>query len=193
MLWALENYPIVRILRRSSMRRMSLAICCVVLMPFAVLAQTASSPVSDAVRTVVARQTKNLLAAAQAMPADKYGTRPTPDQMTFGHLILHVVGEDTLLCSKVSGMPAPTMDKVADTDPKDKIVATLQASIDFCTQALAKVDDSNLGEQIPLFGGHMATRAQALVNLAADLEDHYSLAATELRMNGITPPSAVKR
>jgi DinB family protein len=175
------------------MRRMSLAVCCVALMPFAALAQTASSPVSDAVRTVVARQTKNILAAAQAMPAEKYSFRPTPDQMTFGHLMLHIVGEDTLLCSKISGMPVPTADKVADTDPKDKIVATLQASIDFCTQALAKADDSNLGEQLPLFGGHMATRAQAMVSLAADLEDHYSLAATELRLSGITPPSAVKR
>ncbi len=175
------------------MHRMSLAILCVVLAPFAAFAQTQSNPVSDAVRSAVARQTKNLVAAADAMPADKYGSRPTPDQMSFGHLILHVVGEDTLLCSKVSGMPAPTMDKVADTDPKDKIVSALQASVDFCTQALAKVDDSNLGEQLPLFGGRMASRAQALVNLAADLSDHYSLAATELRMNGITPPSAIKK
>jgi hypothetical protein len=175
------------------MHRMSLAILCVVLAPFAAFAQTQSNPVSDAVRSAVARQTKNLVAAADAMPADKYGSRPTPDQMSFGHLILHVVGEDTLLCSKVSGMPAPTMDKVADTDPKDKIVSALQASVDFCTQALAKVDDSNLGEQLPLFGGRMASRAQAMVNLAADLSDHYSLAATELRMNGITPPSAIKK
>jgi hypothetical protein len=175
------------------MQRMSFAILCVVLMPFAVFAQAESNPVSNAVRGAVARQTKNLLAAAQAMPADKYGSRPTPEQMTFGHLILHVVGEDTLLCSKISGMPAPAMDKVADTDPKDKIVATLQTSIDFCTQALAKLDDSALGEQLPLFGGRMASRAQAMVNLAADLSDHYSLAATELRLNGITPPSAVKK
>jgi len=175
------------------MRRMSLAILSMTLMPCAILAQTQSSPVSDAVRATMARQTKNLLAAAQAMPADKYGTRPTPEQMTFGHLILHVVGEDTLLCSKISGMPAPAMDKVADTDPKDKIVGALQASVDFCTQAMAKVDDSNLGEQLPLFGGHMASRAQAMVSLAADLEDHYSLAATELRMSGITPPSAIKK
>jgi DinB superfamily len=174
------------------MQRISLAILCAVLMPCAVLAQSEANPVSNAVRASFARQTKNIVAAAQAMPAEKYGSRPTPEQMTFGHLILHIVGEDTLLCSKISGMPAPTMDKVADTDPKDKIVATLQASVDFCTQALAKVDDSNLGEQLPLFGGHMASRAQAMVSLAADLSDHYSLAATELRLNGLTPPSVRK-
>jgi hypothetical protein len=175
------------------MQRMSLAILCLLLVPCAAMSQAESNPVSNAVRANVARQTKNLLAAAEAMPADKYGTKPTPEQMAFGHLILHVVGEDTLLCSKISGMPAPTMEKVADTDPKEKIVAALQASVDFCTQALAKVDDSSLGEQLPLFGGRMASRAQAMVNLAADLSDHYSLAATELRMNGITPPSAVKK
>jgi uncharacterized damage-inducible protein DinB len=175
------------------MQRMSLAILCVLLAPCTVLAQTDSNPVSTAVRTALARQTKNILAAADAMPADKYGTHPTPEQMTFGHLMLHIVGEDTLLCAKISGMPAPAMDKVADTDPKDKIVARLQASFDFCTQALAKVDDSNLGEQLTVFGARTMSRAQAMVNLAADLSDHYSLAATELRMAGLTPPSAVKK
>jgi hypothetical protein len=174
---------------------MSLAVLCVVLIPRAAMAQAQaeSNPVSNAVRASVARQTKNLLAAAEAMPADKYGSRPTPEQMTFGHLILHVVGEDTQLCSKISGMPVPASEKVADTDPKEKIVAALQASADFCTQALAKVDDSNLGEQIPFFGGRTASRAQEMISLAADLEDHYSLAATELRMAGVTPPSAVKK
>jgi hypothetical protein len=177
----------------SSMRQMSVAVLSMVLLPGAVLAQTESNPVSNAVRASLARQTKNVIAAAQAMPADKYGSRPTPEQMTFGHLILHIVGEDTLLCSKISGMPAPTMDKVADTDPKDQILAVLQTSVDFCAQAMARVDDSNLGEQLPLFGGRMASRAQAMVNLAADLSDHYSLAATELRMAGVTPPSAIRK
>ena len=175
------------------MQRMSLAILCVVLMPFAVLAQAGANPVSSAVRSSVARQMNNLVAAAEAMPADKYGFHPTPEQMTFGHLMVHVVGEDTLLCSKIGATPAPDMDKMADTDPKDKIVSVLKASTDFCTQVLAKVDDSNLGEQLTLFGGRMASRAQAMINLTADLSDHYSLAATELRMNGQTPPTATGR
>ena len=35
------------------------------------------------------RQSKNLIGAADEMPADKYNYRPTPEQMTFAHLIMH--------------------------------------------------------------------------------------------------------
>jgi uncharacterized damage-inducible protein DinB len=181
------------------MKRIILALMAVMLGAFAApaqmgqMGQSSANPVSEAVRNAVARQTKNLVGAAEAMPADKYNFHPTPEQMTFGKLITHIVGEDTFLCSKISDTPAPTMEKLSDTDPKDKLVSALKASTDFCVQALAKVDDSKLGESLTLFGGRMATRAAAMMILATDLSDHYSLAATDLRLNGLQPPSAQAR
>ena len=172
------------------MKRISLALLAVMVIPFAAPAQSDSSPVSNAVRGLVARQTKNLVGAAEEMPAEKYSFHPTPEQMTFGKLVAHIVQEDTFLCAKISDTPAPTAEKVTDADPKDKLVSALKASTDFCAQALAKVDDSKLGESLTLFGGRTATRAAAMVNLVSDLSDHYSLAATDLRLNGQTPPSS---
>jgi uncharacterized damage-inducible protein DinB len=172
------------------MKQFSLAIMAVILAAFATAAQS-DSPVASAVRNQVARQTKNLVGAAEAMPADKYSFHPTPEQMTFGKLVSHIVQEDTFLCAKIGDLPAPTMEKVTDTDPKDKLVAALKTSTDFCAQALAKVDDSKLGESLTLFGGHSATRAAAMLNLATDLSDHYSLVSTDLRLNGQMPPSAM--
>jgi DinB superfamily len=172
------------------MKRFGLAIMAVSLAAFATPAQS-DNPVSTAVRNHVAKQTKNLVGAAEAMPADKYSFHPTPEQMTFGKLVTHIVQEDTFLCAKIGDMPAPTMEKVSDSDPKDKLVAALKTSTDFCAQALAKVDDSKLGENLALFGGRSATRAAAMLNLATDLSDHYSLAATDLRLNGQMPPSAM--
>ncbi|MGH7970861.1 MAG: DinB family protein, partial [Limisphaerales bacterium] len=174
------------------MRGRSLVVLCVLLAPCAALAQSEANPVTAAVRNIVTREAKNLVGAAEEMPADKYGFHPTPEQMTFGKLVSHIVQEDTFLCSKIGNTPAPAMDKVRDTDPKDKLVSALKASTDFCVDVLSKTDDSKLGEELPLFGGHMATRAQAMLNLATDLSDHYSLAATDLRLNGLTPPSAMR-
>src|SRR5580692_5028221 len=171
------------------MKRFSLAALAVCIMAMSAAAQS-DSPVTTAVRNQVAQETKNLEGAAEAMPADKYSFHPTPEQITFGKLVAHVIQEDTFLCSKIGDIPAPTMEKVSDTDPKDKLVAALKTSTDFCTQALAKVDDSKLGESLTLFGGRTATRAAAMVNLVSDLSDHYSLAATDLRLNGQTPPSS---
>jgi hypothetical protein len=172
------------------MKRFMVAIAGVLFCGFGAAAQ-GDNPVSTAVRNQVARQTKNLVGAAEAMPPDKYTFHPTPEQMTFGKLVTHIVQEDTFLCAKIGDLPAPTMEKVSDSDPKDKLVAALKTSTDFCTQALAKVDDSKLGENLTLFGGRMATRAAAMLNLAVDLSDHYSLASTDLRLNGQMPPSAM--
>jgi len=77
-----------------------------------------------------------------------------------------------------------------ESDGKDKLVAGLKASFDFCTTALAKVDDSKLGDEVELFGGRKGPRAFALIALTNDWADHYSSAAMYLRLNGLLPPTA---
>lgn len=178
------------------MRQRMLLAMAVLLLPGAALAQTAQtskSPVSDAVRSSLERASKNVVAAAEEMPADKYSFHPTPAQMTFAHLVVHMAGSNNFLCSKISGTPAPTTEKLSDTDPKDKLVSALKASFDFCTQALANVDDSNLGEEMTLFGSRTTTRAGAMIALTSDFADHYSTAAAYLRANDLLPPSAQKK
>jgi hypothetical protein len=149
-----------------------------------------ANPVSNTVRKILDRQSKNMVAAADAMPADKYSFHPTPAQMTFAKLVEHMAGSNNFLCAKISGMPAPAEEKLSETDPKEKLVGALKASFDYCTQALAKVDDSNLGEQLTLFGGRQASRAGAMIALTNDFADHYSMAAIYLRLNGLLPPTA---
>lgn len=151
------------------------------------------SPVSDSVRSIVDRFSKTMVAAADEMPAEKYNYRPTPAQMTFGHLVVHMANSNNFLCSKISGQAVPTSDKLADTDSKDKLVGALRASFDFCTQSLAKVDDSNLGEPLTLFGNHTTTRAGAMIALTNDFADHYSAAAMYLRLNDLLPPTAQRK
>ena len=153
-------------------------------------AKTETNPVSSAVKQSVARFSKIMVAAADAMPADKYSYHPTPEQMTFSHLVAHMSGSNFLLCSKISGVAAPDSSKVTDKDPKDKLVSALKASFDFCTETLSKVDDSNLGETLTLFGTRTASRAGAMMALTNDFADHYSAAAMYLRLNGILPPTA---
>jgi hypothetical protein len=156
-------------------------------------AQESSAPVANPVSTTVKNQlgrfSKNMVAAAEAMPADKYNFKPTPEMNSFGHLVIHIAQSNNLLCSKISGAAAPES-KLADTDAKDKLVAGLKASFDFCTTALANVDDSKLGESLVLFGNRPASRAAALIGLSDGWNDHYGAEAIYLRLNGILPPTA---
>jgi len=153
-------------------------------------AQEVKNPVSTVVKESLPRQQKNLVAAAEEMPADKYDFKPTPQQMSFGKLVMHITESNNYLCAKISDTPAPKSEELKETDGKDKLVAALKASFDFCSTALAKVDDSKLGDTVELYGGRKGARAFAMFALTNDWADHYSAAATYLRLNGMLPPTA---
>jgi DinB superfamily len=148
-----------------------------------------ANPVSGFVKAGVARYEKNMVAAAEAMPAEKYGFKPMPEMNSFGHLVMHITQSNNTFCAKISGQTAPDV-KSADTDPKDKLLAMLKDSFAFCTAALASVDDSKLGEQFVLFGNRPISRGGALVALGGSWTDHYATEAIYLRLNGILPPTA---
>jgi hypothetical protein len=154
-------------------------------------AQT-KDPVGTALRDILPGRQKNTVAAVEAMPADKFNYKPSADQMTFGHLVAHMVEANNLLCSKAAAVPATNVKQVTDTDSKDNLVAALQASFDFCSDALAKMDDSKLAETTEGFGGKQVTRAWISLVLAGAWADHYAEAAMYLRLNGVLPPTAKK-
>jgi uncharacterized damage-inducible protein DinB len=154
-------------------------------------AQT-KNPVSSALREILPGRQKNIVAAVEAMPADKFSYKPTADQMTFGHLVAHIIESNNLFCSKSASVAAPKLEEVKDSDSKDKLAASLKASFDFCTDALSKMDDSKLSETTEIFGGQQMTRARIALILASSWADHYAEAAIYLRLNGILPPTAKK-
>ncbi len=154
------------------------------------LAQT-KNPVSSALKEMLPGRQKNTVAAVEEMPADKFSYKPTAEQMTFGHLVAHMIEANDILCSKAADVPAPKAEEPKDTDSKDKLVTALKGSFDFCSGALSKMDDSKLGESTEIFGGQR-TRAWAALVLGSSWADHYGMAAMYLRLNGLTPPTAKK-
>ncbi|MFZ3215218.1 MAG: DinB family protein [Candidatus Acidiferrales bacterium] len=180
------------------MNRTLLALVFLAISPLAITAQQpaaapaapVANPVATAVRGILERDSKNIYAAAEEMPADKYDYRPTPAQITFGHLVVHMAGSNFRLCSVISGVEMPKMEELKETDPKDKLTAALKSSFDFCTESLAKVDDSKLGDIVFSRGPFTFTRAGAMIALTNDFSDHYSAAAMYLRLNGLLPPTA---
>ena len=149
-----------------------------------------AAPVSGALRSIAERSGKNLVAAAEEMPADKYGFKPTPAQLSFGEVIAHLSGGNDYLCSKIGGVAAPKRADISKEAPKDQLVARLKETFQFCESALAKVDDSALTAKLPFFGEKEVTRAEMMFAAAEDWADHYSQLAIYLRLNGHLPPTA---
>ena len=152
---------------------------------------TVANPIVTTVRQMEERYSRNLIAAADEMPADKYSYHPTPAQITFGHLIVHVAQSNNALCAAVAGAEAHAS-TLSENDSRETLTRALKDSFVYCEEVLSKADDSILGQPATLSGGRTGTRGAALVHLAVDWADHYSAAAMYLRLNNLLPPSAHK-
>lgn len=156
------------------------------------LAVGQKAPVAEAFRDNASHAGKNLMAAADEFPADKYGFKPTPAQMSFGDIVAHLAEGNDYLCGEIGGMKAPARSKISGTASKTALNARLKETFEFCDKALASLDDSKLGEMLPFFGGRQKSRASVMTLTTGDWADHYSQSAVYLRLNGLLPPTAKK-
>ena len=184
------------------LRPYALMITCAVL-PTALSAQAAkpaappaarsTAPVADALRQMTQRYSRILVAAAEAMPAEKYSYRPTPAQMSFAEIQVHLANEgNDILCGKTSGVDVPQRAAMDTTKTKEQLIARLKETFQFCEQVFAKLDDSKLADPVSMFGMNLTRAAAALITVG-DWADHYSQEANYLRLNSILPPTAQRQ
>jgi uncharacterized damage-inducible protein DinB len=148
-----------------------------------------ATPVSDALRASARRAAGNFVAAAEALPADKYGYKPTPAQMSAGQIVAHIAQGNDYVCALIGGAAAPKRSEPKADAPKPELIDRLRESFRFCESALAKLNDSQLGAKVSYFGSEI-TRAQAMFGAVEEWGGHYSQLAVYLRLNGVLPPTA---
>ena len=146
-------------------------------------------PVTTAFRADAERLARDLVAAADDMPATKYEFKPTPAQMSVAEVVLHIAGDSEFGCAALGGAKAPAEPKLSAADSVPRLIARLTRSFAFCRTQLAKLNDAGLGDKIPGYDGQ-TTRAAMIFELHEDWADHYSQLAIYLRLNGILPPTA---
>ena len=156
------------------------------------IAAAQANPVATAFKNDAKAKAKNLIAAFEDVPVAKYGYKPTPAQRSIGEVAEHLAAGNDFLCGTIGGMKAPTRTKITGADNKDALVARLKETFEFCDQALANLDDSKLGEELPAFGGRKMSRAALMTLTTGDWADHYSQMAIYMRLIGLLPPTAKK-
>jgi uncharacterized damage-inducible protein DinB len=171
------------------MNRIGFVLALAGLSPVALVCQSAAGHVvSDAYRTEFELNADRIIAAAEDMPADRYGFRPTPAQMSFAEVVIHVLEGNDDIGAVVGDTAAPARSQVTPADAKSVLVARLKRTFEYCRVALGRLTDSMLGDPLPDYG----TRAQALFSTINHWSDHYSQMAIYLRLNGVLPPTARK-
>jgi DinB family protein len=162
-----------------------------------------ANPITGVFRGRTMNLQRNLAAAFDSIPEAKFGYKPTPAQLTIGYIAQHLASDNYFFCNQFGTSKATvpesdttTPDSVKAKWPKDSLVAKLKASFAFCETAFAQLDDAKLADQITMtFGGQSrnAPRAQMVLGHVIDMADHYSQIANYMRLNNMTPPTALPR
>jgi uncharacterized damage-inducible protein DinB len=153
------------------------------------IAQTSGpSPVADA-RSLWSQTRAYITQAAKDVPESLYSFKPTPEVRSFGELIAHVAGSQSMFCAIALGEKPPAEDAVEKgTTTKAALLAALEASNKDCARAYAQSDKA-VSETVDIFGTKR-TRFYALLNNATHDDEHYGNIVTYMRMNKMVPPSS---
>ncbi len=140
-----------------------------------------------------------LVQLAGAVPAEKYSWRPAEGVRTISEVYMHVVGANMLLppglgAAPPAGLTIPEnpFDLATawerDVTAKDDVVAKLEESFAYATQAAPTVQD--LGAQVEPFGFAASKRTYLLI-LLTHAHEHLGQSIAYARSIGVVPPWSV--
>lgn len=127
---------------------------------------------------------------AEAIPAEKFSWRPSPDVRSFAEVFLHVSAANYNLY-KLVGTPPPAGFEVKgfekSTTDKAKVIATLKDSFAHAKKAITAMPDANLEKSLDWFGGKNTQRG-ILLFIVRHAAEHLGQSIAYARFISITPP-----
>jgi uncharacterized damage-inducible protein DinB len=152
--------------------------------------------IANALDRVYARLEHQLMKVAEAMPADKYSFKPSPDVRTFGEQLRHIGAVQWVVGAGLFGKKAPVEVGDGDSGPlsmttKADILQYARDSFAYIRRAIETVSDENALEMIPHPYDPENSKLERLalvVSYASHGWEHYGQMIVYQRMNGIVPP-----
>jgi uncharacterized damage-inducible protein DinB len=129
---------------------------------------------------------RNLEAAAEAMPAEKYDFKPTAGQMSFAEWLNHSTERNYSDCAALKGEAAPEAAKSVTTlKAKADVTKALKESFAYCAAAIDGIDDAKVLASPQL--------TYSLLHTVVHNNEIYGNLAVYMRVSGIVPPSTASR
>ena len=139
---------------------------------------------------------RQVLALANAIPAEKYAWRPAEGVRSVGEVLIHIANGNLLLLGMVNdGLKGEALDKrIAENEKREKaglnkeqILTMLTDSFQSGKKALEVERNGGLGRDIQFFGAPTIRRG-IYVFLDTHIAEHLGQLIAYSRMNGIVPP-----
>ena len=135
-------------------------------------------------------QESEFVRLADAIPADKYTWRPSPDVRTIAEVFLHASAANYTLY-KLVGIPTPagvdTKTLEQSTVDKAKVITTLKASYAHAEAAIRSMPDADLEKTLNWNGGKITERG-VLLYIVQHIAQHLGQQIAYARSIGVVPP-----
>jgi uncharacterized damage-inducible protein DinB len=141
--------------------------------------------------THVSRQ---LIALAEAIPADKYSWRPAPGVRSTGEVFMHIAGTNYFILNRMGHKPPAdfeSLDVPTVATNKAKVIEWLKRSLDAVRDAHAAATPADL-KKTEKFFDHQATDEGLYLRLLIHANEHMGQLVAYARMNGVVPPWSEK-
>ena len=139
---------------------------------------------------------RDLIEAAEAMPAAEFAFKPTPQVRSFGEILGHVAFANFYFCAMAKGEPPPsTVNYERTVTDKPGLVKALGDALNYCDGVYKETTDANASQPVKLSGpggSGQSTRALVLIFNTTHNNEHYGNVIVYLRLKGIVPPSTAR-
>jgi uncharacterized damage-inducible protein DinB len=160
--------------------------------PSLLWAQTPKPTITSELVAAFQRASTEILDIAEAMPAEKYGYKPTPEVASFGDQLVHLAGivQRFVDTSKGTKTEAGHPHEMAKPD----VIALVKKTFQTGQDTMAQLSDAQLLEPVKFpFGDRMVTRFTYWQGPLYQIRNHHGQLVVYLRMNGIVPPTTARR
>ena len=130
-----------------------------------------------------------LIALAEATPADKFAWKPAPGVRSTSEVYMHIVNANFFLLS-VTGpkMPADLKKDAEKTvTSKPEVIAWLKRSLEAVKQAHLAADPKDMSRKVKV-AGRDATVDGMYLRIIVHANEHMGQLIAYARMTGVTPP-----
>jgi len=124
-----------------------------------------------------------------AMPADGYGFKPTPEIRSFAQQMLHLADANYFFISTATGKPSPMQASAEKTitPTKEAVTKAVMDSYDFVISSLQGLTPAQ-GQETVTLAGHPASRLNVFGKAFEHQTHHRGQTTVYIRLKGVTPP-----
>ena len=128
----------------------------------------------------------HILQAAEKMPDQNYGFKPTPEVRSFAEVLDHAAAAQLHSCGAVVGGQST---EGSEPSTKADVLAALHTSFGECDRAFDSLTDASALQTIKTPRGER-TRVAMLAGVIAHDNEQYGIMSVYMRLKGVVPPSS---